>query len=171
MPLSSKTGIKSGFSVFKEYYDFLAPAYSLGVPVGYNISSGAYTHSNARGNKLIFVEKFIIFTIINLGYNLLIAATCAVIFLTSPANLEIIAQIVTTFSVFFIAIPAGLTGACTAFAYSAYLIDAGSSNFVENLAAVQHGLYVGQPLLLLVSITGLLVALIGAPFFVSRSSK
>lgn len=45
----------------------------------------------------------------------------------------------------------------------------GVSGFAENLAAIQQGLYVNQPLLLLVSITGLLVALIGAPFFVART--
>jgi hypothetical protein len=62
--------------------------------------------------------------------------------------------------VFFIAIPVGpATGGWSTFTYSPYLVDAGVSKTLENLAAIQQGLYVDQPMLLLVSITGLLVAL------------
>lgn len=91
-----------------------------------------------------------------------------VVTLSSPKITEAIAQAITTLSVFFTAVPAGLAGGAVLFHYSSYLSRMVSSSTVENLAAIQQVLYVTEPLLLLVSITGLLVALIGAPFFVSK---
>ena len=79
------------------------------------------------------------------------------------------AQFFGSFSIFLIAVPSGTPGYASTVSYNTYFTEAlVSNNLVENLAAIQHGLYIGEPLVTIVSITGLLVALIGAPFFISR---
>jgi hypothetical protein len=78
-------------------------------------------------------------------------------------------QAAITLSIFFIALPYGSLGR-SFLDHGSYFLQTSDSS-LENLAAIQQGLYIGQPLLLLVSITGLLVALVGAPFFVARDSR
>lgn len=80
------------------------------------------------------------------------------------------AQFFATLSIFFIAVPRGIPGYTSGLTYNGYFTELLLPGVSENLAAIQYGLYIGQPLLLIVSITGLLVALIGAPFFISRSN-
>jgi uncharacterized membrane protein len=90
--------------------------------------------------------------------------------LSSAVYIECGAQFFATFSIFFIAVPRGIPRYASSISYNTYFTEMLAANITENLAAIQHGLYIGQPLLIIVSITGLLVALIGAPFFVSRGN-
>lgn len=80
---------------------------------------------------------------------------------------ETIYQAVASFSTFTLSIPYGN------FNTTRYAPDNIVENYVsgasglENLAAVQHELYVKFPMLVLVCVVGLLVALIGAALLVS----
>jgi len=81
-------------------------------------------------------------------------------------SLELAAQIAGSLSLFLLAAPAGYPSS----ANNNYSFHAASEFFpesLENLAAIQHHLYVVSPMLMVVSVTGLLVALVGAPLFVS----
>ena len=70
------------------------------------------------------------------------------------------------------AVPQGISRyPAFAISYNTYFTETLASNTTENLAAIQYGLYIGQPLLTIVSITGLLVALIGAAVIISRGGK
>jgi len=75
-------------------------------------------------------------------------------------------QISSTLSIFLLAAPSGYPGVAKN-NYSSHVVGEIFSESLENLAAIQHQLYVVSPLLMIVSVTGLLVALIGAPLFVS----
>lgn len=111
LPLSSKTGNSSGFRIFREFYDLVVPAYSLAIPeVVRPVKPAQYATRNAQTNKVIFIKNFSMFAAVNLFFNLLNAAVCAVIFLSSPTTIELATQVVTTLSIFFIAIPVGLAG-------------------------------------------------------------
>jgi hypothetical protein len=157
LPLSSKISHNSGVPV-------IIP--NDAAVIGYSARPSPRTVNKGQTNELIFINNFIIFMLVNSVANLVNAVASTVIFLTLPINVELIAQVITTVSIFFIAFPVGLAGSWALFTYGTYLTSRSDSNFAENLAAVQQGLYVSEPLLLLVSITGLLVALIGAPFFI-----
>lgn len=60
---------------------------------------------------LIFLRNFIVFAAIDALLALGNAVVCAAVFLVAPINIELAAQIVSTLSIFFIALPAGLAGA------------------------------------------------------------
>ena len=87
-------------------------------------------------------------------------------FKISGAYVEMLAQLFTTLSIFLIAAPAGYPGVVLT-SYTSLVVGDIFSESLENLAAIQHQLYVVSPMLMIVSVTGLLVALIGAPLFVS----
>lgn len=111
LPLSSKTGNNSSLRVFREFYDLVVPAYSLNMPeVVRPVKPAQYVTGNTQTNKIIFVKNFSMFAVVNLFFNLLNAAVCAVIFLSSPTTIELATQVVATLSIFFIAIPVGLAG-------------------------------------------------------------
>ena len=84
----------------------------------------------------------------------------------SSVNAELAAQMSMTLSIFLLAAPAGYPGTINKI-YSSHAVGDVISESLENLAAIQHQLYVVSPLFMIVSVTGLLVALIGAPLFVS----
>jgi len=112
LPLSSKTGSKSIFSIFSGFYDLITPVYNSGIliSIAYNVRPGQYTINNVQSNKLTFIKNFIIFTLVNLLFNLANVVVCVIVFLTSSTNIELVMQIVTTISMFFIAVPVGLAG-------------------------------------------------------------
>jgi hypothetical protein len=87
--------------------------------------------------------------------------------LSIPAQtVETATQAVSSMSVFLLALPWGNPGVAN-HTFSMQALSAQMGSQLENLAAIQHELYVVSPLLMLVSVTGLLVALIGAPLFVA----
>ncbi len=81
----------------------------------------------------------------------------------SAVYAEIAAQVTTTMSLFLLAAPSGHPQVTAGFYSSPTTV----MSSLENLAAIQYNLYVASPLFMIVSVTGLLVALIGAPLFVS----
>ena len=61
-------------------------------------------------NRFSFIRNFIVFSGADLLSALVNIAVCAAVFLVAPANVELAAQAITTLSIFFIALPVGLTG-------------------------------------------------------------
>ena len=99
-------------------------------------------------------------------FNLVVNNLDRVVFKFSAAYAEMFAQLTTTLSVFLLGAPFGYPGVAAS-GYSSHIVGEVFSESLENLAAIQHQLYVISPMLMIVSVTGLLVALIGAPLFVS----
>jgi len=83
----------------------------------------------------------------------LIGVTALALNATISVVIEIAAQAITYISVFLLAVPVIF------FKSPISLLEHGGP---ENLSAIQQGLYSSNPMLLLMSVTSLLVALIGA---------
>jgi hypothetical protein len=84
----------------------------------------------------------------------------------SSANAEILVQLAGSWSVFLLALPQGRFN--PEVQYTPLTAAQGTTaGALENLAAIQHELYIASPLLMLVCVVGLLVALIGAALLVS----
>lgn len=88
-------------------------------------------------------------------------------FTFTAVQAETLLQVSAVISIYLLAVPRG-SFVTASYAYSPLLADYfNSSEPLENLAGIQHELYVTSPLLLLVCVIGLLVALIGAALLVS----
>lgn len=120
--------------------------------------------SSAKSRLLLIINTVLTYNVkfINVLKNNFKKST----FKISSAYVEMLAQLFTTLSIFLIAAPAGYPGVVLT-SYTSLVVGDICSESLENLAAIQHQLYVVSPMLMIVSVTGLLVALIGAPLFVS----
>lgn len=83
---------------------YMLHAVHIAISARNGIDTGVFT-------RLIFLRNFIVFAAIDGLLALGNTAVCAAVFLVAPVNIELAAQIVTTLSIFFIALPAGLAGA------------------------------------------------------------
>jgi len=80
---------------------------------------------------------------------------------------ETVYQTAAAFSIFTLSIPYGNFNTIRYASHNISENYVSSASGLENLAAIQHELYVKSPMLVLVCVVGLLVALIGAALLVS----
>lgn len=126
-------------------------------PVLLEITFGKYIPSLSSNwyNRCLLLINIFLFFVVNITLNV-----CVVLFENVKkiffSILALAAPLVLSFSVFLLAVPF----------HTYYRItlnfDFINSFSVEGLGAIQYGLYTANPLLLLVSVSALLVALIGA---------
>jgi len=127
---------------------FLLTTYAANFGV-YKIGIDFYSRNY---NRMLLLLNIIWFLIKNLVMNL-IGVTALALNATISVVIEIAAQAITYISVFLLAVPVIF------FKSPISLLEHGGP---ENLSAIQQGLYSSNPMLLLMSVTSLLVALIGA---------
>ena len=134
-------------------------------PIILDTTVGRY-RTNAEGphiiyNKVLLAFNVIVFVLITFLVN--IAHLILMLLLgISGATVELVVQTLLYVSVFMLAVPLNSTKSINS------LLNFTTATELDNLAAIQHGLYVSNPVLLFVSVVGLLVALIGAATIVKQ---
>ena len=106
--MSAGTKNKSSFSIFTKYRELSGFKLPKTVNFGYSTKSGLYTNV-VSANNLTFIKNFIIFGFFNLVFIILNTVLYIITSLMTPACVELIVQIIGTLSIFFIAVPVGLS--------------------------------------------------------------
>jgi hypothetical protein len=135
-------------------------------PILVEVSFGKYATSSSASwyNRFILLINIFLFFVVNVVLNILSVLLNDIKKISSDTLLSA-TQFITSFSIFLLAVPVYIYRITLDFDF--FINSVG----VENLGAIQHGLYVSNPLLLLVSVNVLLVALISAAVIKGQKRK